>query len=87
MRKPFKFASYCCIFLAFGSFLVLKLTNSNLNRNLTAKPLVLKVYQIIVVILSSPQNEDRRNIIRKTWLNLNRESVRHFFVVGIRNFR
>jgi len=39
-------------------------------------------YRLIILILSGPDNLDRRNTIRKTWLAHNDATVKHFFVVG-----
>ncbi|XP_012523331.1 beta-1,3-galactosyltransferase 6 [Monomorium pharaonis] len=39
-------------------------------------------YRLIVLILSEPDNLERRNTIRKTWLASRDAAVRHFFVIG-----
>ncbi|KAJ9586225.1 hypothetical protein L9F63_020134 [Diploptera punctata] len=42
---------------------------------------------ILILILTSPKNVNRRNTIRETWLNLCNSTcnVKHYFVIGIRN--
>ncbi|KYN00172.1 PREDICTED: beta-1,3-galactosyltransferase 6 [Cyphomyrmex costatus] len=39
-------------------------------------------YRLIALILSNPDNLERRNTIRKTWLAESDATVKHFFVVG-----
>jgi len=39
-------------------------------------------HRLIALILSSPDNLERRNTIRKTWLAEHDATVKHFFVIG-----
>ncbi|XP_043602696.1 beta-1,3-galactosyltransferase 6 [Bombus pyrosoma] len=39
-------------------------------------------FRLIVLILSSPDNLERRATIRKTWLAQKQATVKHFFVIG-----
>lgn len=39
-------------------------------------------YRLIILILTSPENFEQRNAIRKTWLSEKHASVKHLFAVG-----
>ncbi|XP_058793097.1 beta-1,3-galactosyltransferase 6 [Phymastichus coffea] len=40
-------------------------------------------YQLISLVLSAPDNIDQRDTIRKTWMTLTQNDVKHLFAVGL----
>jgi galactosylxylosylprotein 3-beta-galactosyltransferase len=44
-------------------------------------------FQLIILVLSGPNNIERRDTIRKTWLSLQRNNVKNFFPIGMIKLR
>lgn len=44
-------------------------------------------FRLLILVLSAPENTERRDTIRKTWLSLRQSEVKSFFAIGTLNFR
>lgn len=78
MRKPkARTVTLACICL----FILIVMHFSSYRKN--SNDIMKEEIRLVILILSAPNNVERRNVIRKTWLSQKNDEVKHYFVVGL----